>query len=406
MAQKYFDSRRVIIFSTLYYPAIGGAWQVMQNIAEGLVKKGHDVTVLTARAEFLEDFEKGKTKELRKREIINGVLVIRLRVFKKLHQAASFLLQRFELPRLIREFLDILSFGPIFLTFWQFIFVAKPRIIIATHFLTAFYGLILSKIKKTPLLVVPCFHPGSFLHESRGNLWLLSRANFIGVFTSLEEKELIKRKIPPKKIIEIGIGVKMPEKKAQIDEKLKTILKNKKVVLFLGRLDSYKGIIELIEAMRKVWTVLPNTALVVAGAKTGFTQEIRKKIKRLSTKEQKRVILLKNINQAQKWYLLSRSNLLVNFSQYESFGLVFLEAWLFKKPVIGSDRGVIPEVISHKKNGFIVPYADREKLAEAILFILKNPILARKLGKMGFKKAKQCDIENVIIKIESIIKKS
>lgn len=67
----------------------------------------------------------------------------------------------------------------------------------------------------------------------------------------------------------------------------------------------------------------------------------------------------------------------------ESFGLVFLEAWAYGKPVIGSKNGAIPEVIDHEINGLLVDDAVPEEVAGAIRFLLENPEKARQMGTNG-----------------------
>jgi len=57
-----------------------------------------------------------------------------------------------------------------------------------------------------------------------------------------------------------------------------------------------------------------------------------------------------------------------------------LEAWLYKKPVIGVHAGGVPEVIQDGKDGFLVPFADIHMLSEYIRLLLTNPLLSDALG--------------------------
>jgi len=81
-----------------------------------------------------------------------------------------------------------------------------------------------------------------------------------------------------------------------------------------------------------------------------------------------------------------KSNVLVLPSLSESFGMVLLEAMACKKPVIGSNVGGIPYVIDNDQNGLLVPPKDPQALADAIIKILTNPQLAKKMGEEGYEK--------------------
>ena len=70
----------------------------------------------------------------------------------------------------------------------------------------------------------------------------------------------------------------------------------------------------------------------------------------------------------------------------EGFGVVFLEANYFGKPVIGGDSGGIPDAIKDGVTGLLVNPEDPTDIAEKIEKLMKNPKLARKLGEQGRKR--------------------
>lgn len=67
-------------------------------------------------------------------------------------------------------------------------------------------------------------------------------------------------------------------------------------------------------------------------------------------------------------------------SLHETFGLIYLEAMSYGKPVIGTKVGGIPEVIKEGETGLLVPPGNSQALAEAILYLLKNDLLRKKMG--------------------------
>jgi len=79
-------------------------------------------------------------------------------------------------------------------------------------------------------------------------------------------------------------------------------------------------------------------------------------------------------------------DLFVMPSRYDSFGIVYLEAWRCGKPVIGARVGAIPEVIENGKNGLLVEFGNQDQLASAILSLVQNPELRASMGESGKKK--------------------
>lgn len=67
----------------------------------------------------------------------------------------------------------------------------------------------------------------------------------------------------------------------------------------------------------------------------------------------------------------------------EGFGIVYLEAGLFAKPVIGSRSGGVPEAVRHEETGLLVDPGDVAALAAAIRRLRDDPALARRLGEQG-----------------------
>lgn len=71
-------------------------------------------------------------------------------------------------------------------------------------------------------------------------------------------------------------------------------------------------------------------------------------------------------------------------SLYEPFGIVALESFAAGVPVVVSSTGGFPEVVQHQKTGVVTQVNDATSLAEGILFVLKNPVLAEQLTQNAF----------------------
>lgn len=71
-------------------------------------------------------------------------------------------------------------------------------------------------------------------------------------------------------------------------------------------------------------------------------------------------------------------------SHREPFGLVYVEAGLCRRPVIGCQSGGAPEIVEHGESGLLVPARAPDALAKAILTILGNPEQAKQMGDRGY----------------------
>lgn len=87
--------------------------------------------------------------------------------------------------------------------------------------------------------------------------------------------------------------------------------------------------------------------------------------------------------------LLESSDVLVHPCYIEGFGLSVVEAMMAEKPVIASNSGALPEIISHKKTGVLVNPFSAEEWGNAVLELKKNKELASEIAKKGREKAER-----------------
>jgi glycosyltransferase involved in cell wall biosynthesis len=97
---------------------------------------------------------------------------------------------------------------------------------------------------------------------------------------------------------------------------------------------------------------------------------------------------------------LMSCDLFVAPSLYETFGLVYVEAMSYAKPVIGCAVGGVPEVIKDGETGILVPSEDHSSLGQAIIQLLKDPQMRIKMGKNA-----KADVENNFT-IEHMVEKT
>ncbi len=202
--------------------------------------------------------------------------------------------------------------------------------------------------------------------------------------TSIERDYLIARGVSAEKIVVIGPGV---EPEAIVggsgDRFRRRYGLDGPLVFYIGVHAYDKGTVHLIEAMRLLWGQGSDANLVLAGAHfTGFERYFAS----LPQEMQDRCLLLGRVDEEEKRDLLAAGDVFVMASRTDSFGIVYLEAWLYKKPVIGALAGGVPDVITHAKDGLLVPFGNVAELAEAIEGLLRDRGLARRLGQAGHEK--------------------
>ena len=70
-------------------------------------------------------------------------------------------------------------------------------------------------------------------------------------------------------------------------------------------------------------------------------------------------------------------------SRYESFGIVFVEAMKFSKPVIGTNVGGIPDIVLSNKNGYLIEPESVEALVNAVIKLAGSFELRKEMGREG-----------------------
>jgi glycosyltransferase involved in cell wall biosynthesis len=76
-------------------------------------------------------------------------------------------------------------------------------------------------------------------------------------------------------------------------------------------------------------------------------------------------------------------------SNNESFGIVFLEAWSCKKPVIGSAIGAVRDVIRENVDGLLMEPNNKDSLADKISSLIVSKELRTSMGEKGYNKVKE-----------------
>jgi glycosyltransferase involved in cell wall biosynthesis len=205
---------------------------------------------------------------------------------------------------------------------------------------------------------------------------------------SLKVKEALERKgVHPYKILIVPCSHIDPKNNEIGNYKIPNLNpKGKKIIVTVARLVPEKGIEYLVEAASKVMLskgASKDIVFVVIG--DGY---LRPLIERKVIKEgiSDRFILLGSLEEVKDVLsVVKNADLFVLSSLTEGLPLAIQEAMALGIPIVSTNVGGISELIIDKYNGLLVPPTNPSKLANAIMYLLENPSIAKNLGKNSAK---------------------
>lgn len=98
------------------------------------------------------------------------------------------------------------------------------------------------------------------------------------------------------------------------------------------------------------------------------------------------VNLLGSISDAELREQYKSCSLFVMPSNEEGFGIVFLEAMAYGKPVVGGTNGGTPSVVTHGETGLLVDSSDVAGITESLITLLNNKEMRDRMGQAGHKR--------------------
>jgi len=397
-----------------YYPALGGVENLMQNISEILQKRGHTVKVVASNALSVEDYTLPKNdKKLLPvgKDTINGVEIERIPFSTKNQTLWKYLYKLFwffKLPG--NSWVRALWQGPRAKKYKRAGLDFPCDLICACPLPTrnVYYAHLLKKKKKCPLVIIPCIHTEDKAgYNNKLYYKILKKSDAIITLTSLEKDFLVKAGVNPNKIYISGLGIEENFPGNNVNIRKKYGVKEKNIILYVGQHGAHKGIINLIKAMDVVWQKRENTALIIAGSPTAHTKNILKSINKYDQEKRKKIYLINSFSEEEKRAIYKSADVFVSVSKYESFGIVYLEAWLNKIPVISCNSGASSTLVSNFQDGLHVEYDNHVELGVAILELLNDRATRKKMGEAGYKKVKNNYLwPHIIDKIEGVYKKA
>lgn len=396
---------RVLHVNARYYPYIGGSEIYCQEISERLVHDGHAVSVFTTDAWDLEYFwYPGKKHLAAGKEQHNGVDIERFAVKHLLSSRFSF--------GALRYLMQVLASLPVDTTPFLFRLCpylpwvpglnwrlsAEPSSYDIVHVMNITFDSMIyaayhhAKRCGIPLIITPFVHLGEpddqqvrQYYTMPHQIAVLCNSDRVIVQTDLEGDYLLSRGLSADRICKIGVGINPQNLLGGCGDRFREKYRlHTPLVFYIGMQAYDKGTMHLVQAMTQLWEQGNQADLVLAGPVMSQVQDY---LLALPDTIRRRCHLLGFISEEDKRDLLDAGDVFVMPSRTDSFGIVYLEAWLYKKPVIGAVAGGVPEVIQDGKEGYLVPFGDVSRLAEAIGALLADPDKAQRFGERGYQKA-------------------
>jgi len=219
--------------------------------------------------------------------------------------------------------------------------------------------------------------------------WALGKAARVFTVSRFTRDMLLKHGVPPDRIVLLPPGV--DPRKCDLDNIQEPVgaeqWKCRRILLTVGRLSLRKGQDMVLKAMVTL-TEYPGLHYVIIGQGEEETR-LRQMVAELALSE--RVTLVTNASDAEvAWFyktceIFVHPNRTLANGDTEGFGIVFLEAGFWGKPVIGGNAGGVPDAVEDGVTGILVDGLDLAGLERAIRRLLDDPDLARVMGENGIR---------------------
>jgi len=359
---------RILQITPAFIPSEFGGIKIQSYyLSQELVKRGHDVTVYTSNA------RNSRTNLDRKGLYdIDGIKVVYLNNF-----LPNRWLPLFFTPGIMKSLRSELK---------KYDIVHQHGIrtfqSIATHHYCARYEVpyVLSSHGSLPQINDRVFLKKIYDYML-GNK-ILAEASRVIALTPAEAEQCREAGIKESKIVQSTNGISIDEYE-QLPERgafrRNYYIKEKSIILFLGRIHKIKGLDILALAFAELLRGGEDVRLVIAGQDYGYSTQLKKILRMLNVEN--KVTFTGFLSGRAKIQAYVDSDVYVLSSVYESFSTTALEAMACGTPAIVTDRCAIADVIRGQV-GLVIPY-DKEQLEHALLHMLGDDKMRQAFGEKG-----------------------
>jgi glycosyltransferase involved in cell wall biosynthesis len=349
---------KILSILTYYYPHWTGLTAYAQRLAEGLARRGHEVTILTARHE----------PTLPREEMHNGVRVVRLPALLRVSRgmvAPSF---PFVAYRLIREH-DVVQIHTVLMESLLVTILARlaGRNVLFTH-----HGDLVM--------------PAGFLNRLiEGSVtWMMTQAERMSARISVHSEDYARHSafmspfLRKTTCIYPPIVIPEPDREAAAAWRTELGLDDQPLIGFAGRFVEEKGFDYLFKAIPHVLASWPDARFVYAGNFPVY-EDFYSRCKGLLDGYDDRVKFLGLVRDQQKLAnFYTMCDVFVLPSRSDCFPSTQIEAMFCGTPVVCTDIPGAREAVKATGMGVIVPSRDEKALAEGIVRVLDDSASYRK----------------------------
>ena len=369
---------KIIQVSPYFYPHIGGVETHVRCLSEKLIKRGHEVSVITSKLS-------GETAE---HEVIDGIEIYRIKP----------LLNRCNtpvMPRLVKAVLsqraDVVH-GHIPPPFSEYFAARACKRKNIPYVITYHCDLEIPSIINKPVTGLYRHTIGRYALHHTDKIIVTTRT--YGATSRAIWK--FDPAIIPMAVDAVEFN---PNNKGREEIIERYHLGDKKIVLYVGRIKAHKGLEQLVEYAKYTDK---NIKYLIVGA-GDLTPILRVQIKKLGVQD--KIILTGKISNEDlpKYYAACDMFVLPSISRLEAFGIVGLEAMASGKPVIISDIPGVREVISDNIEGILVNPLDARDIADKITILCEDDKLRAQMGSAGRKRVEErFEWSKVVRQIEKV----
>jgi glycosyltransferase involved in cell wall biosynthesis len=197
--------------------------------------------------------------------------------------------------------------------------------------------------------------------------------------------------MPPERVQVLPPGVDTERFKPGIDGSAvraeQGIAPDAPLVALIARFQDVKGHDTFQAMARRVAQEIPDACFVVAGENVhGKSADDAYKARILAAHEadpmlRERLFYLGFRPDAER--VMAAANVIVCASQFESYGMVNVEAMASGKPVVSTRQGGPSETVADGETGYLVDAGDADGLARRVVELLRDPALRARMGAAG-----------------------
>jgi glycosyltransferase involved in cell wall biosynthesis len=269
-----------------------------------------------------------------------------------------------------------------------------PTLIYANGSRAAFYGGIVGRVLKTPVI----WHcriadPDIYLD------FILTRLSSIIVANSHATAKRFKESFQSK-ITVVHNGIDIERLRDYTNPKPDLIDDTWKVILVVARVSRWKRHDLALAAFEQVASKEPNAHLVCLGASDALEPEWWNHLQQRTRQSRvsNRIHWIGQIADVRPWY--KAADILLLCSENEPFGRVLVEAMACGVPVIATNSGGVPEIVRDGEDGFLVTPGSADEMRVSILNIMQDESKREHLSRNARKRADSFSLDNHVKRME------